>query len=113
MNTASPRVRKFVPQDSGAIQLGDRRIHLAPAVDKAEGGPLSAYSAFFGKGERADLPAPYEEVWVVVSGALAIRSGGSELTATAGDFLHVPEASPGEVEATDDTRLVCVSVPAH
>lgn len=114
MNVTSPRVRRFgTPHDGGSSQFGDRQIYLTPAVERSEGGPLSAYSAFFGKGERADLPAPYEEIWVVVSGSLAIESGGHALTAGAGDFLHVPEGSPGEVVALEETRLVCVSVPAH
>ncbi|WP_152361219.1 cupin [Microlunatus speluncae] len=86
---------------------------MTPAIEAAEGGPLSSYSAFFGAGERADLPAPYDEVWVVIRGRLVVGEPGSTVTATAGDHLHVPRDSPGEVEAIEDTELVCVSVPAH
>ena len=31
----------------------------------------------------------------------------------AGGFVQIPEHSPGELEALDDTVLVCVSAPAH
>lgn len=114
MSTVIPRVRKFPPPDGpGPIQLGDRRIHLTPAVERSEGGPLSAYSAFFGQGERADLPAPYEEIWVVLAGRIAVESHAHPIVANAGDFLHVPQHTPGAVVAMEDTRLVCISVPAH
>ncbi|WP_275005807.1 cupin [Promicromonospora iranensis] len=95
------------------VQFGERQIFITPAVEKSDGGPLSAYSAHFGRGERADLPAPYEEVWVVMRGSLRIRSRGREIVVDAGGFVQVPEHSPGELEAMDDTVLVCVSVPAH
>jgi quercetin dioxygenase-like cupin family protein len=52
-------------------------------------------------------------VWVVLRGRLRIRGGGTDVTVGAGEYLHVPEDSPGEVEALEDTALVCVSVPAH
>jgi mannose-6-phosphate isomerase-like protein (cupin superfamily) len=74
---------------------------------------LSAYVARFGKGEVADLPAPYAEIWVIVKGGLTIRDGDLELFARAGEFLHVPPDSLGQVVADEDTELVCVSVPAH
>jgi ethanolamine utilization protein EutQ (cupin superfamily) len=107
-------VRIFDTEENDrTLRFGDRRISITPAVEQAEGGPLSAYSARFGRGERADLPAPYEEVWVVVHGRLLIRSGETAVQAGPGEFLHVPEGTPGEVEALEDTTLVCVSVPAH
>jgi ethanolamine utilization protein EutQ (cupin superfamily) len=114
MDNPTPVVRMFDTATSNrAIQLGDHQIFMTPAVEQSEGRPLSAYSATFGRGERADLPAPYEEVWVVIHGRLRIRSGDSDITVGPGQFVHVPEDSPGEVEATEDTTLVCVSVPAH
>lgn len=110
----SARARTFVPRHGGrTVQLGARRIFITPAVEESDGRPLSVYSAFFGAGEGAELPTPYEEVWVVVSGRLRIESGGQMLAAGTGAFLHVPEGSPGEVHALEDTRLVCVSVPPH
>lgn len=114
MDNPTPVVRAFdtAPSDR-ATQVGDRQIFITPAVEKSEGGPMSAYSATFGRGERADLPAPYDEVWVVIHGRLLIRSGDTDITVGPGEFLHVPENSPGQVEATEDTALVCVSVPAH
>lgn len=93
--------------------LGDHRIQLGPVIEKAEGGPLSAYYARFGAGETAPLPAPYAEVWVVVAGAVSVHTRGRTVSAGPGDILHVPENSPGEVRADEDTELACVSVPAH
>lgn len=114
MSSGSEQVRAFThPHGAGSARLGDHRIHLIPAVEVSEGRGFSAYSAFFAQGERADLPAPYEEVWVVVAGEITVDSGSEVLTVTAGGFLHVPQNSPGEVAATCDTVLVSVSIPGH
>ncbi|QSB05449.1 hypothetical protein [Natronoglycomyces albus] len=113
-NNAAPTVRKFDTAHSDrTTQLPDHRIRITPAVEATEGGPLSAYGATFGQGERAKLPAPYEEVWVIVRGLLRLNWNGDSLTVGAGEYLHVPRNSPGEVEALEETTLVCVSVPAH
>jgi ethanolamine utilization protein EutQ (cupin superfamily) len=93
--------------------LGDHGIRLGPVVEKAEGGPLSAYYARFGKGASAALPAPYSEVLVVLSGSLSLRTPSGAVTAGPGDLLRVPEGSPGELTAQEETVLACVSVPAH
>ncbi len=106
-------VRIFHSDLRDGVGIGESRIEISPGVGAEEGLPFSAYSAQFGAGETAQLPASYEEVWVVVSGQLQIRSGGLELTAGAGDYVHVPPDSPGVVEAMVATTLVCVSVPAH
>jgi quercetin dioxygenase-like cupin family protein len=95
-----------------AIRFGDG-ILIAPALGKDESETMSAYTSFFRKGARADLPAPYDEVWVVLSGALRVGAGSEAVTVRAGDFVHVPEQAPGTVEALEDTTMVCVSVPAH
>lgn len=77
------------------------------------GAPLSAYTAHFGAGARADLPAPYAEVWVVLRGRLRIVAESTERGVDSGSYLYVPANSVGRVEAIEDTTLVCVSVPAH
>jgi ethanolamine utilization protein EutQ (cupin superfamily) len=108
------KVRRFSASTiDGWYKMGDFNIHLGPAIEKSEGGPLSAYFARFGKGEIADLPAPYAEIWVIIKGGLTIRDGDLEVSARAGEFLHVPTESPGQVVADGDTELVCVSVPGH
>lgn len=93
--------------------LDGRNIRLGPVIGTEEGGPLSAYYARFGAGESAPLPAPYEEVWIVLSGSVTVHTGGTTLTAGPGELLHVPENSPGELRTNEDTELACVSVPAH
>ncbi|NYE70335.1 cupin domain-containing protein [Microlunatus parietis] len=98
--------------DENAVRFSED-ILIAPAIGKDEGGPLSAYTAFFRAGAKADLPAPYTELWVVLSGALRVGDAADAVTVRAGDFVHVPEQAPGLVEALEDTTMVCVSVPAH
>ncbi|MFW5417743.1 cupin [Nocardiopsis sp. CNT-189] len=113
MADASPRARRFSSQiGEDAVRLNDR-IVIAPALAEEAGGPMSAYTSFLGAGARADLPAPYAEVWVVLGGALRVGAGEDAVTVRAGDFVHVPEEAPGTVEALEDTTMVCVSVPAH
>jgi ethanolamine utilization protein EutQ (cupin superfamily) len=108
------KVRRFNASTvDGWTRMGDHNIHIGPAIEKREGGPLSAYFARFGKGEVADVPVPYEEIWVIIKGGLTIRDGDQELSARAGEFLHVPADSPGQVVADEDTDLICMSVPAH
>lgn len=110
MADPSPRPRRF------SSVIGDDAtdpILVAPALTAEDGGPMSAYAAFFRAGARADLPASCAEVWVVVRGALRVGAEDDPVTVRAGDFVHVPERTPGVVEALEDTALVCVSVPAH
>ncbi|GIG88254.1 cupin domain-containing protein [Plantactinospora endophytica] len=95
-----------------AVRFGDR-ILLVPALDKEAGGSMSAYTSFLHAGARADLPASYAEVWVVLGGALRVGTEGDAVTVYKGDFVYVPEQTPGVVEALEDATMVCVSVPAH
>ena len=115
MTESTPRVRVFdsAVESSASLWLGEGRIVITPAVEAAEGESLSAYSARFARGTRAELPAPYQEVWVVISGLLRLCSAGAVVTAGPGQFLHVPQDAPGHVEALEATVLVSVSVPAH
>ncbi|GAA3952864.1 hypothetical protein GCM10023085_39200 [Actinomadura viridis] len=113
MAVTPSRARKFssaIGED--AVRFGDG-ILIAPALGKEVGRSMSAYTSFFQMGARADLPAPYAEVWVVLSGALRVGAESDAVTVRAGDFVHVPEQAPGVVEALEDTTMVCVSVPAH
>ncbi|MEU6019958.1 hypothetical protein [Micromonospora sp. NPDC047134] len=114
MSDTSAQVRRFssVIDDEDAVRFGDK-ILIAPGLRKEVGRSMSAYPAFFPAGARADLPAPYAEVWVVISGVLRVGAEGDAVTVRAGDFVHVPERAPGIVEALEDTTMVCVSVPAH
>ena len=107
------RVQRFSSAiGDDAVPFGDRML-IASGLDKETGGSMSAYTTFLREGARAELPAPYAEVWVVLSGLLRVGVGSDAVTARAGDYLHVPEQAPGVVEALDDTTMVCVSVPAH
>jgi len=113
MAVTPSRARRFSSAIGEDAVRFDDRIRIAPALGKEAGGSMSAYTAFFSAGARADLPASYAEVWVVLSGALRVGVEGDAVTVRAGDFVHVPEQAPGVVDALEDTTMVCVSVPAH
>ena len=107
------RARRFSSAiGDDAVRFGDR-ILITPAFGKEAGRSMSVYTSFLYAGARADLPASYVEVWVVLSGALRVGAESDAVTVRAGDFVHVPEQAPGVVEALEDTTIVCVSVPAH
>jgi quercetin dioxygenase-like cupin family protein len=105
--------RRFSSGVGDDVRRSDEQILVVPALGAEDGGPVSAYTAHFRAGARADLPAPYTEVWVVISGALRVGTSTDSVTVRAGEFVHVPEQAPGAVEALADTTLVCVSAPAH
>jgi quercetin dioxygenase-like cupin family protein len=113
MDATPPQVRRFSSTiGDDALRFGDR-ILIAPALGKEASRSMSAYTSFLYAGARADLPASYAEIWVVLSGALRVGADSDAVTVRAGDFVHVPEQAPGTVEAIEDTTMVCVSVPAH
>ncbi|PMR62381.1 cupin [Verrucosispora sp. ts21] len=113
MSDTSTRVSRYSSVIGNDAVRFDDRILVAPGLSKEVGRSMSAYTAFFAAGARADLPAPYAEVWVVISGALRVGAEGDAVTVRSGDFVHVPQQAPGTVEALEDTTMVCVSVPAH
>lgn len=96
-----------------SFRFGEQDVYVTPGVTVHDERPLSAYAASFGRGERAPLPAPYDEIWVVVRGRIQVGEGAATVTAEAGQYLHIPEDAPGEMVALEDTTLVCVSAPAH
>ncbi|GAA3786419.1 cupin domain-containing protein [Micromonospora maritima] len=113
MPDPSARARRFGSTiGDGATPFGDGILVASGFRDETDRS-MSAYPAFFTAGARADLPAAYAEVWVVISGAIRVGAEGDAVTAGPGDFVHVPRQAPGTVEALEDTTMVCVSVPAH
>jgi len=113
MTAKPPKPRRFSSvMGDDAVRFGDH-IFIAPALGKNDGGSMSAYTAFFDAGARAELPASYAEVWVVLHGVLRVGAETDAVTVHAGDYVHVPEETPGAVEALEDSTIVCVSVPAH
>lgn len=113
MAVTPSRPRRFSSAiGNDAVRFGDG-ILIAHALGKEASRAMGAYTSFFSAGARADLPASYAEVWVVLSGALQVGAWSDAVAVRAGDFVHVPEQAPGVVEALEDTTMVCVSVPAH
>lgn len=113
MTAPAARARAFSTAiGDDAIRFSDH-ILIAPGLSKEEGGSMSAYTSVFRAGATADLPAPYAEVWVVLSGAIRVGAGDDAVTVRTGEYVHVPEQAPGIVEALEDTTMVCVATPAH
>jgi quercetin dioxygenase-like cupin family protein len=113
MTTNATGVQHFTPKASeNTARFGDG-ISITPGLAKESGQELSTYAAHFRSGSHAELPAPYAEIWVVISGTIRVGDGTRALTVGAGEYVHIPEQTPGSVEAIEDTTMVCVSVPAH
>ena len=113
MNDTPSRVQRFTSVCGDTTVRFADGIHITPALGKESGASMGAYTAEFRAEASADLPAPYAEVWVVLSGAIRVGAGTDSVTVRTGEFVHVPEQAPGRVEAIEDTTMVCVSVPAH
>jgi len=92
-------------------QFGDKQIFVGEAVEEEFGYQMSVAFAQFAAGEGDDVPAPYDEVWVVTEGALTVRGDGYTVHAQKGDLVHIPEGSPGVVEADQDLELVLAAHP--
>lgn len=113
MTPTDPRVRTFTTgQGDEALRFADG-IRILPGLTEEHAAPMSAYTASFAAGARAPLPAPYVEVWVLLTGALRVGAGRAAVTVEAGEYVYVAEQAPGAVEALEDTTMVCISVPAH
>jgi quercetin dioxygenase-like cupin family protein len=114
VNSAAPRpVRRFSSEAGDAVVDFGHGILITGGLDAREGVSMSAYTAFFAAEARADLGAPYAEIWVVLIGTLRLGTETDGVTVRAGDYVHVPEQAAGVVEAIDDAKVICVSVPAH
>lgn len=105
-------IRKFsITETKTWEQLEDKQIFGGDVLDESYGHRMSAMYWQLGKGEHAEVPAPYDEVWIVTRGAVTIRSGEDRVTAHGGELLLVPEATPGVAEAEADTELFTVAHP--
>lgn len=105
------KARKLNTSDVTWQQLEDRQIFAGDATSDDTGFAMEAGFARFGAGEQAEVPVPYDEVWVVTRGSLTVRDDESTLTATAGEALYIPRHAPGMVQANEDTELLTVTYP--
>lgn len=113
MTSMPSRARRFSSAiGDDAVRFGDR-ILICPRPRHGGRRVDERLHLDFSAGARADLPAPYAEVWVVLSGTLRVGTESDVVTVGAGDFVHVQEQTAGVVEALEDTTMVCVSVPPH
>ncbi|GAA1755374.1 hypothetical protein GCM10009767_13350 [Kocuria aegyptia] len=50
---------------------------------------------------------------MVLRGRIRVGEGSHVIEAGAGDYVHVPQNTPGELFAVEKTTMVCVAAPAH
>ncbi len=106
------RLRRWV-EDVGAALAGAARWQGVAVDDGDLTTPdgLTARSSTLQQGERISLPAPEEQVWVIVRGRLRLSTLRGTMTVTTGEIVHIPENSPGDVTAEAATTYVSVSLP--
>lgn len=58
-------------------------------------------------------PLPYDEVFVVISGAYTVRTGDAEHTAQAGEVLYLRSGATGVYYAPEDAVVVAITHPPY
>ncbi|PRX92276.1 hypothetical protein CLV72_11036 [Allonocardiopsis opalescens] len=112
------RVRAFTDQDPAEWTRWEndgQEVAIGEVVGEADAAGLGAGFARFGAGvlDEAASPIPYDEVFVITSGALTVRSALGDATARAGEALFLPRGTAGEYRAEADTAYVCVAHPPY
>jgi ethanolamine utilization protein EutQ (cupin superfamily) len=97
-------------------QVDGQDIWMGDVGEEADRHRMSVGFAKLAAGTSAGVPAPYNEVWIVVEGGITLRGAGEPVAAEAGDIVYVPAATSGTVHAEtshgeQDTTLVLVAHP--
>lgn len=58
-------------------------------------------------------PLPYEELFVVTRGTFTVRNEADEVSATAGEVLHLERGAAGEYYSAEGAELVAVTAPPY
>lgn len=106
-------VRHLTSNDARFYQYRDRQIFVGDVIDASVSDSMSVgYYRNARKGERNAWVVTYDEVLVVVRGALTIRSDEGDKTAKAGEVIFLSKGTALAYEAAeDDTEVVYVSYP--
>lgn len=106
-------VTHLTAEDATFFQYEDKEIFLGDVLDEANSESMSVgYYRNLKKGERNDWIVTYDEVLIVVRGALTIRFDGGSKTARQGEIIFLTKGTAIAYEAgEDDTEAVYVTFP--
>lgn len=80
-------------------------------ADQPEGSAMGLAFVGFSEGMNFDFTWPYDELSVVTSGRLTIRTAAGVVSAGPGEILTQPRGVPGRFEIQEEVRMVCVHHP--
>lgn len=106
-------VKHFTRNDAQYFRYRDREILVGDVLDESASDSMSAgYYRNANKGEGNAWVVTYDEVLVVLRGALTIRSAEGATTARAGEVIFLTKGTAVTYEAAeDDTEVVYVTHP--
>lgn len=106
-------VKRYTRDDAKYYQYRDREIFVGDVLDAEHSDSMSAgYYRNAKKGVRNAWVVTYDEVLVVLRGALTIRTDTGAHTAKPGEILFLKKGTALSYEAAeDDTEVVYVSYP--
>ncbi|WP_162453202.1 cupin domain-containing protein [Phytoactinopolyspora mesophila] len=114
MNVVRPRIRKFRIADVNSwAQLGDDELYLQNVVNDAREGQLTIGFGRVGTGVSFESRFPYDEVVVVIRGAVTYQIDGAARTARAGDVAYYPADAPVVGRFDEHTEAVYIICPPH
>lgn len=106
-------VQKFTAGNAAFFRYLDKDIFVGDVIDRSNSRHLSAgYYRNHTRGEKNEWVVTYDEVLVVVHGALTVHSDGVSTTARAGEIIFLTEGTALAYEAGEDnTEVVYVTFP--
>jgi ethanolamine utilization protein EutQ len=106
-------VTHYTSEDAKFFQYLDKEIFVGDVLDPSNSGHMSAgYYRNKRKGQKNEWVVTYDEVLVVIRGALTIRTSDGVKTGKAGEIIFLTKGTALAYEAgEDDTEVVYVSYP--
>jgi ethanolamine utilization protein EutQ len=106
-------VRHFTSKDAKFFQYLDKEIFVGDVLDPSNSDNMSVgYYRNKNKGEKNEWIVSYDEVLIVVKGALTIRYADGVKTARAGEIIFLTKGTAIAYEAGEnDTEVVYVTHP--
>ena len=106
-------VKRYTKNDAAFFQYLDEQIFVGDVVDRSVSENMSAgYYRNDRMGAKNEWIVTYDEILVVISGALTIRSEGDVTTARPGEIIYLKRGTALAYEAGEDnTEAVYVTYP--
>lgn len=115
-NSASQNGVKYVPAETGPAYCGpgDRITFLITGAETGGAFFLGVTQVAPGGGPPPHVHSREDESFYLQEGMLALHVGGKELTASAGDFVHIPRGTVHSFKNVGDktTKLLVLATPA-